>query len=478
MKRHCRQRSARRLLRTLVIFASVMAASPNAAVAQPFEAIVSLNSYANGDDADDGAVAIATDGRGRWVAVWETLHALGRKTPERRWNIAFSVSTDDGRSWSAAALLAPGRSAGATMDTSPAIATDRRGVWVVAFQSAGVVKGSPGSDSDVLWARSDDDGASWSAPQPVALDAGDEFRPALAFAGNAWLLGWEGQARELGGGGDGDLVVSRSTDGARTWSAPALLTETAKNDAGVDRRLVLAVEGAGERVLAGWEAFSVPGLGSDWDVMVARSDDAGASWSAAQPLSARAASDGHAGDDSVSLAAAGDGRWLALWASYVGKPGDEEDDWDIMAAASSDGGKTWSSAASVNGPFKTDTHRDLLPRVAFDGAGRFVAVWTSKDSMGKTKGSDSDVLVSVSTDDGRTWSPPRAVAAYATADGRSWDDKPVVVSDGKGLVLVAWSGNHNLEGRTGTDGDLRVVGLPKAPPATASAPAPPLAIPR
>ena len=50
-----------------------------------------------------------------------------------------------------------------------------------------------------------------------------------------------------------------------------------------------------------------------------------------------------------------------------------------------------------------------LPHLATDGAGHWVAVWTSNDDMGNTIGSDFDILVSRTADNGLNWTTPAAL---------------------------------------------------------------------
>ena len=51
-----------------------------------------------------------------------------------------------------------------------------------------------------------------------------------------------------------------------------------------------------------------------------------------------------------------------------------------------------------------------------DGAGNWVAVWDSGDSLGGTIGTDHDILVSRSSDAGATWTAPAALNTNAATD--------------------------------------------------------------
>ena len=63
----------------------------------------------------------------------------------------------------------------------------------------------------------------------------------------------------------------------------------------------------------------------------------------------------------------------------------------------------------------------MYPQVTTDGAGNWVAVWHSNDSLGGTIGTDADILVSRSTDAGGTWTAPAPLNTNAGSDsGDDW----------------------------------------------------------
>jgi hypothetical protein len=55
-------------------------------------------------------------------------------------------------------------------------------------------------------------------------------------------------------------------------------------------------------------------------------------------------------------------------------------DLDVLTARSTDGGVTWSAPAALNANAATDTGEDGAPTLATDGAGTWVALWESTDS--------------------------------------------------------------------------------------------------
>jgi sialidase-1 len=116
--------------------------------------------------------------------------------------------------------------------------------------------------------------------------------PALALTRAGTLLAFA-EARRQGAGdsGDIDIVVRRSTDRGRTWSAETIVADDAANVTGNPCPVVLA---SGRiLLLSTWNAGSIPesriaaGFGADSRrVFVRSSDDDGLTWSAAREITA------------------------------------------------------------------------------------------------------------------------------------------------------------------------------------------------
>jgi hypothetical protein len=112
-------------------------------------------------------------------------------------------------------------------------------------------------------------------------------------------------------------------------------------------------------------------------------------------------------------------------------------DLDILVARSTDDGVTWTAPAPLNTNAASDTGDDARPQLTTDGRGTWVAVWESLDSLGDTIGTDSDILLARSTDDGVTWTAPAALNTDATSDAVD-DERPQVTTDGQGTWVAIW----------------------------------------
>lgn len=109
----------------------------------------------------------------------------------------------------------------------------------------------------------------------------------------------------------------------------------------------------------------------------------------------------------------------------------------ILPGRAAYGEPSFSVAAPLNTNAAADGGRDILPVIATDGTGNWVAVWTSTDTLGDTLGGDYDILLARSTDNGLTWTNPAPL--NNTADTDSDDDLyPVVATDGDRVWITAW----------------------------------------
>ena len=258
-----------------------------------------------------------------WVAAWSVPDAGAS-------SIVFARSSDGGVTWGSPAAVSTGADFG---KLGFELVTDGSGTWIVMLADAGI-----------RFLRSDDDGHNWSAPAavvdgaycPTCATSWRYTRVSLAHDDNdGWLAVFAAPLYQTASyGRDGDVYALRSSDGGANWSAPVPVAAHATGDGSPDFAPSIATDGSG-RWLATWVSHHPVGAGDalDSDILVAGSTDLGATWSAPALLDG-SMSDDEASDVHVSLAATGDGQWLAGWerTDFSSPPGLATDNLMIAAA--------------------------------------------------------------------------------------------------------------------------------------------------
>lgn len=438
---------------------AMMCVSSTAFAAMGFLPPAALNTNAGSDSGSDRFPAIATDGLGRWIAVWNSTDTLGG-TVGTDADIFVSRSLNNGTTWSAPVALNSNATSDSGQDLSPSIATDGAGNWVVVWHSTDTLGGTVDVDADIFVSRSSDNGASWSAVATLnnnaTTDSGNDYNPNIATdRAGEWLVAWHSYTDLKGAalGTDADILVSASVNNGQTWSTPVPLNTNAATDSGQDYFPVLTSDGAGNW-LAVWHSDDTLGntLGADFDIFVSRSGSKGFTWTAPTALNVNAASD--SGNDYWPTAATdGAGNWVVVWQSQDSLGNTVDTDYDVFVARSNDNGETWSAVEPLNSNADSDSGHDYEPAVATDGSGAWLAVWYSRDSLGDTVGLDEDIFVARSLDAGETWSAVQPISTNANADSGS-DSNPKLAVDGSGRWIAVWFSNDALGGTAGADNDI------------------------
>jgi hypothetical protein len=126
---------------------------------------------------------------------------------------------------------------------------------------------------------------------------------------------------------------------------------------------------------------------------------------------------------------------------------------DIVFSRSANNGQSWSPAAPLNSNAATDSGVDAFPDLATDGTGQWVAAWTSADSLGNTIGTDNDILIARSGNNGATWNAPTPLNINAATDSGT-DDFPRIACDLNGRFMAVWESRDTLGNTIGTDRDV------------------------
>jgi hypothetical protein len=342
---------------------------------------------------DDQFVAADSDNLGRVVAVWASAG-----------KVYWSRKGGGGSSWTTPAAFAT-----SSIDSAPAIATDRNGNWVVVWVAQ--PDSQVPSNRDLWFSRSVNNGSSWSTPKvlhPELIGHGRERNPAIATdnAGH-WIIVFSSDHSYVGGdftGLDFDIFASRSSDAGATWDEPTYVNPYARQDnppyGDVDGNPSIATNGNGDWLVA-WDTQhggSAPSVfcGSnlaDRMIFTARSSTNGQYWSMYRcpPI----VNNGLAFSPDVTTDPQG---FVVVWQQET-----DSNDYDIYASYREFYIYEWSDSVPVNSDHAASTDPNWVPRVSADPHGNVIAVWERRaTSFGTTN--KGDLYIARSTNGAQSWS--------------------------------------------------------------------------
>jgi BNR repeat-like domain len=307
-------------------------------------------------------------------------------------------SANGGATFAGGPLVAGSYLGARAFATDPVVVIDGDGTT---FFGQLVRRDLPGQQSESIVGvmRSDDRGATYATPVPVARapfrEVGDTFGPfdkewlAVDRGGGprdgtlyaAWVR------LDLRRGRRNTILVSRSGDGGATWSPPLRISSLRRYAVGPQ----VVVEPDGD-VHVAWASFRRGENDRRGVVLHAVSRDGGASFSG--PRRVAGFRNGFAAYKLVALAASGGGRLLACWS----QGGDRS---SRTSCSRSPGGASWSRPVSV-APRVPGAH-DLVAVAGQDG-NRFWVTFYARRSRG------TSVLLYRSDDGGRRYRLARVLA--------------------------------------------------------------------
>ncbi|HJZ62799.1 MAG TPA: PKD domain-containing protein [Candidatus Acidoferrum sp.] len=288
------------------------------------------------DSADSASPQVAADSAGNVFVVWES------DTGAR--GILFSRSLDAGNSFSAPVMLST--NTGGSM--APQMALDPAGninvVWEDDILSA----------SDITFSRSQDHGATFSAPKSLSHNVGNSNSAMIAvdLSGNINVV-WENDSP-----GNFDIFYTRSTDGGQNFSALLNLS----NSPGTAKSAQIATD-LGGNINVVWADNTPPSFSTD--IYFSRSSNAGAFFSTPQNISSNAGF-----STNPSLTVDSGGNINVAWEDTT--PGNH----DIFFSRSADSGATFSASQNLSGNLGLST----VPVLVSDKKGNLDLVW--QDSTG------------------------------------------------------------------------------------------------
>ncbi|MFP4172563.1 MAG: carboxypeptidase regulatory-like domain-containing protein [Candidatus Hydrogenedentota bacterium] len=374
--------------------------------------------------------AVLQQGAGEtWLAVWHSDAEEGGAA-DQTFNIFFARSTDNGETWSIPAPLNSNAAQQDSFDMRPHVATDRRGNWICVWQSNGV---DP-DEFHIAYSRSNDDGASWTDAQVLSRDIQTrgfdwEENPRIAFAGrDTWVIVWEDGDGEVTG--NSRIFMTRSTDGGESWEDARFMSEDA---AAANISPTIASSGLGVFTVAWSNGVLENDEFSGWNVRYSRSNDAGETWSDPAPIMTPPEQNDageSAGWDARDphLAADGGGRWIVTWKAEAPL----SLDMPIRYSVSKDNGRTW----NAHGVLANPDGENSRPALAADGSGNWLALWSNLDPE---RPAENTLLMYAHGGKGGTeWGEPDFV--HPAGGGETVSEiNPTVATDSQGAWLAGWT---------------------------------------
>lgn len=278
---------------------------------------------------------------------------------------------------------------------TPQVSADSNGTIYIAWED------DTDTNSNILFCRSTDGGATFSTPINLSNTAGFSFNPRMAVgsAGNVDVV-WEDDTP-----GNTAIRFSHSSNSGVTFTAPINLS----NDSADSGSQQIAADTTGD-IYVVWEHDSL-NLG----IFFSRSTDGGATFSAPTDLSTNAS-----GSFSPQMAVGSGGNLTVVWED------DAQLTSDISFSHSSDHGTTFSIPESLS----LHAGNSVSAQVATDLNGNIDVVWAN-NSPG-----NFDVFFSRSADNGSTFSSPKDIS---NASGLA--QNPQMGVDAKGNINVIWQDN-------------------------------------
>jgi hypothetical protein len=225
-------------------------------------------------------------------------------------DIFFRRSTDNGATWKSIVNISNnvGDSFG------PQIAALGSNVYVTwSDQTTG--------NSEILFRRSTDNGATWKAVKNLSNNAGNSYSQQIAALGSNVDVTWNDDTP-----GNFDILFRRSTDNGATWKSIVNIS----NNAGDSYTPQIAVSGS--NVYVTWYDFTTVKAES----LLRRSTDNGATWKSIVNISNNAG-----GSNSPQVTTVGSDVYI-IWQDDT--PGND----DIFLRRSADNGATWKTVKNLS----------------------------------------------------------------------------------------------------------------------------------
>jgi hypothetical protein len=261
-------------------------------------------------------------------------------------------------------------------------------------------------NSDIYFARSNDNGLTFSIPQNISKNTGFSGSQQVICEGNNVYIVWQGNAP-----GPFDIYFARSNDNGLTFSDPDNISETALGS------VIPQISLEGNNVYVVWVEQTNTPLNNE--IFFVRSTDGGLTFSDPENISETAQRSG-----SPQISSEGNNVYVVWEDSENDTPLNR----DIFFARSTDGGLTFSEYDNIS---EQNTGNSFSPQISSEGNNVYV-VW--EDDTDNIPG-NTDIFFARSTNGGLTFSEPENIS-----ENPEFAFEPQISSEGNN-VYVVWSGD-------------------------------------
>lgn len=178
-------------------------------------------------------------------------------------------------------------------------------------------------------------------------------------------------------------------------------------------------------------------VGDDTDILYAIFDRESNTWSSPYPLNTDAETDTDS-DYAPQLLTDSGGNRFVLWMSGPATAR------TVQRARYDEEMDIWTDPVQVGDTFEADH----IPQISVDSLGNMMMVWSSRNTLSDTIGSDADILYSSYNPLIGSWSEPAPIDDDALTDGDlDHDDYPQILADGSGRWIASWDQLHHRGAR-------------------------------
>jgi hypothetical protein len=373
---------------------------------------------------------------GTVVATWQQDLGFGGRSD------LIGTSRDGGRTWSRRTIPGLTRCTGGTADSASDPWVSAGGDGTIYFTGAAISLATDPPVGTNVSSRSRDGGRHWSRTRPISVASRRTERMVVTAdprrPGHAYAA-WFDRDPALPLPLDGTLLFARTTDSASSWSAPVTVDAAPPNGLDLSGQVLVLRDGS---LLAVFARLEILDDGSFVNrLLTSRSPDLGRTWPAPRVVASESIHPFPDPETGKPLS----NQDMSYFSAATAPDGTLYLAWDRDSSAtsgtvefvsSSDDGRTWTPPRAIPGI----SAFAFEPAIAVDGNGTLGVLWydNRRDRLGDAEAT-TDVWFAASRDRGRTWRQTHVAGSfdYRTApNGRLGEYQGLAAIGRQGFAAV------------------------------------------